>query len=323
MNHSIDIRPLNKLPYSTACYQLERAIWPYIELARINGLVGVWLTFWPCCWGSMMAAYAQRLPLSQILSTIPLLWLGCALLHSAACTINDIFDREVDKLVGTYPQLERTKNRPLARGAISVRNAYIFFLAQTAAYLVLVHWAPPLCTLFAVLNLPMQIAYPLFKRFTYWPSLFLGMTFSWGSLCGWSAMTGSINWKIAGPLYLAGVCWAFGYDTIYGYQDRRDDPKAGVKSTALLLGADPQPFLYTLAAGFIAFLTLAGLFNRQGPLYYVFTVGFAAAHVYWQVSTLDVLNPADCWAKFYTNSWIGWPMWVGGLLGDYFYRVGL
>ncbi|CAE6457000.1 unnamed protein product [Rhizoctonia solani] len=296
MSHSTMTRPLNKLPYATSFYKVERTVQPYIELARINGLVGVWLTFWPCCWGSMMAAYAQHLPLSQILSTTPLLWLGL---------------------------VERTKNRPLARGAISVRNAYVFFLAQVAAYLVLVSYAPPVCALFAVLNLPMQIAYPLFKRFTYWPSFFLGMTFSWGSLCGWSAMTGSINWKIAGPLYVAGVCWAFGYDTIYGYQDRRDDPKAGVKSTALLLGTNPQPFLYILAAGFVAFLTLAGLFNRQGPLYYIFTVGFAAVHVYWQVSTLDASNPADCWAKFYTNSWIGWPMWVGGLLGDYFYRMGL
>ncbi|QRW17716.1 UbiA family prenyltransferase [Rhizoctonia solani] len=219
--------------------------------------------------------------------------------------------------------VERTKNRPVARGAISVRNAYIFFFAQTIAYMALVSWAPPVCALLAMLNLPMQIVYPLFKRFTYWPSLFLGMTFSWGSLCGWSAMTGSINWKVVGPLYIAGVCWAFGYDTIYGYQDRRDDPKAGVKSTALLLGTEPQPFLYTLAAGFVAFLTIAGLFNHQGPLYYIFTVGFAAAHVYWQVSTLDASNPADCWAKFYTNSWIGWPMWVFGLLGDYFCRMGL
>ena len=106
----------------------------------------------------MMAAYAQRLPLSQILSATPLLWLGCVLLHSAACTINDIFDREVDKLVGKhyyspsspnriyetiYFQLERTKNRPIVRGAVSVRNAYIFFLAQVTTYLVLISWAPP------------------------------------------------------------------------------------------------------------------------------------------------------------------------------------
>ncbi|KAB5594894.1 4-hydroxybenzoate polyprenyltransferase [Ceratobasidium theobromae] len=310
-------RSLKKQPFAIYYQRLEHAVWPYIELARINGLVGVWLTFWPCCWGSMMAAYALQLPLTSITRTIPLLWLGCALLHSAACTINDIFDREMDKLV------ERTKNRPIARGAVSVLNASIFFLAQVAAYLALLSWAPPLCAFLGILNLPMQIAYPLFKRFTHWPSLFLGMTFSWGSLCGWSAMTGSLDWKVVGPLYLGGVCWAFGYDIIYGYQDRRDDPKAGVKSTAILLGANPRPFLYTLAAAFMVFLTLAGIQNSHGLLYYIFTVGFAGAHVYWQVSTLDVTNPADCWAKFYTNSWIGWPMWVGGLLGDYICRVGL
>ncbi|KAG8703950.1 Para-hydroxybenzoate--polyprenyltransferase, mitochondrial precursor (PHB:polyprenyltransferase) [Ceratobasidium sp. 394] len=306
---------IHKLPFAHYIDRVERTVWPYIELARINGLVGVWLTFWPCCWGSMMAAYALRLPVTSLTRAVPLLWLGCAILHSAACTINDVFDRKVDRLV------ERTKNRPVARGAISVRNALLFFVAQVLAYLMLLAYAPPLCALLAILNLPMQIAYPLFKRFTNWPSLFLGMTFSWGSMCGWSAMAGSINWKVIGPLYLAGVCWAFGYDIIYGYQDRRDDPKAGVKSTALLLGSDPKPFLYILAAAFVTFLTVAGIQNHQGVLYYLFTVGFAGVHVYWQVSTLDVTSPADCWAKFYTNSWIGWPMWLGGLFGDYALRM--
>jgi 4-hydroxybenzoate polyprenyltransferase len=103
-------------------------------------------------------------------------------------------------------------------------------------------------------------------------------------------------------------------------QDRNDDPKAGVMSTALLLGSNPAPFLYTLATAFVTFLTIAGIQNQQGMLYYIFTVGFAAAHVYWQVGTLDATNPADCWAKFYTNSWIGWPMWAG-LVGDYALRM--
>ncbi|KAG8758900.1 Para-hydroxybenzoate--polyprenyltransferase, mitochondrial precursor (PHB:polyprenyltransferase) [Ceratobasidium sp. 428] len=315
MSNYEHVQPFYKSSFARYVNQVERTAWPYIELARINGLVGVWLTFWPCCWGSMMAAYALRLPVASLTRVIPLLWLGCAILHSAACTINDILDRKVDRLV------ERTKNRPVARGAISVRNASVFFVAQVLAYLILLTYAPPLCALLAVLNLPMQISYPLFKRFTNWPSLFLGMTFSWGSMCGWSAMAGSINWKVVGPLYLGGICWAFGYDIIYGYQDRRDDPKAGVKSTALLLGSNPSSFLYTLAAGFVIFLAIAGIQNSQGVLYYIFTVGFAAAHVYWQISTLDVNNPADCWAKFYTNSWIGWPMWIGGLFGDYALRM--
>ncbi|KAG8748133.1 Para-hydroxybenzoate--polyprenyltransferase, mitochondrial precursor (PHB:polyprenyltransferase) [Ceratobasidium sp. 414] len=100
MNDYERAQPIHKSPFTNYIDQAGRTVWPYIELARINGLVGVWLTFWPCCWGSMMAAYALRLPVTSLTHVIPLLWLGCALLHSAACTINDIFDREVDRLVG-------------------------------------------------------------------------------------------------------------------------------------------------------------------------------------------------------------------------------
>ncbi|QRV74836.1 4-hydroxybenzoate hexaprenyltransferase [Ceratobasidium sp. AG-Ba] len=261
-----------------------------------------------------MAAYALRLPFSTLAKVVPLLWLCAAILHSACCTINDVFDRKMDRLV------ERTKNRPVARGAVSVPNALLFFVAQMLAYLGLLTYAPPLCVRLALINIPMQICYPLFKRFTYWPSLFLGVVLSWGAMCGWSAVTGSIDWKVVGPLYLSSVCWSFGFDTIYGYQDRRDDAKAGVKSAALALGTNPVSFLYAVAAGFIVLLAVAGSQNGHGPFYYMFTVGFAAAHVYWQISTLNTTNPADCRDKFNSNAWIGWPMLIG-LFSDYTVRT--
>lgn len=202
-------------------------------------------------------------------------------------------------------------------------------------------------------NLPFQFGYPFLKRITYWPSLFLGvslnlisgstfdraipgMTFSWGSLSGWSAMTGELHPRISPILYLGGVCWAFAYDTIYGFQvrfvgflhaissdlrqDKKDDPIAGVKSTAQVLGDNAKPFLYTLEVLFIVSLIYIGELCNSGPLYMIGVVGAATTHVLWQVTVVDLDDPNSCFEIFYSNSWIGWPIWIP-LLGDYYFKV--
>lgn len=202
-------------------------------------------------------------------------------------------------------------------------------------------------------NLPFQFGYPFLKRITYWPSFFLGVslnlinertsdwalpgiTFSWGSLSGWSAMTGELHPRISPILYLGGVCWAFAYDTIYGFQvkicqdscminsdphqDKKDDPVAGVRSTAQILGDNAKPFLYMLEALFVVSLIYIGELCNSGPLYTIGAVGAATAHVFWQVMTVDLDNPNSCFKVFYSNSWIGWPMWIP-MLGDYYFKV--
>jgi len=202
-------------------------------------------------------------------------------------------------------------------------------------------------------NLPFQFGYPFLKRITYWPSLFLGLslnfisgstfdriipgiTFSWGSLSGWSAMTGELHPRISPILYLGGVCWAFAYDTIYGFQvrfvrllyaissdlrqDKQDDPIAGVKSTAQVLGDNAKPFLYTLEVLFIVSLIYIGELCNSGPLYTIGAVGAATTHVLWQVTVVNLDDPNSCFKIFYSNSWIGWPIWIP-LLGDYYFKV--
>ncbi|KAG9049621.1 Para-hydroxybenzoate--polyprenyltransferase, mitochondrial precursor (PHB:polyprenyltransferase) [Tulasnella sp. UAMH 9824] len=297
---------------------IQKAIdiaFPYIKLCRINGLLGVWLTFWPCVWGVLLAAYVYRVPPSTLMNILPFLFVGCASLHSAACTINDIFDRDMDLLVA------RTKNRPIPSGAVSVRNAWIFMAIQVIGFFYLLTWANRTCALVTLANLPLQFAYPLFKRFTYWPSAFLGLTFGWGSLVGWSAITGSLSWKVNAPLYAAGVCWAFGYDIIYAFQDKHDDPQAGVKSTALILeNRRPKVFLSILAVGFITFFYITGQIVAANAAYFNLTLIATAMHVAWQISTVDLENPDECFQKFYSNSWIGFVM-LPGLLLNYTTRV--
>jgi len=296
--------------------EIVHAALPYIKLCRINGLLGVWLTFWPCAWGALLASsYSGRPPPSDVLTLLFCIFIGCALLHSAACTINDIFDRHVDGLV------ERTKHRPLVTGAVSVRNAWAFLVFQVVCFLYVLTWTNPTCMRIALSNLPLQFTYPLAKRYTYWTSGILGLTFGYGSLIGWSAVTGSLSW-INVPLYLAGVCWAMGYDTIYSHQDMADDPRAGVKSTAILLqGKKPRAWLTALAIGFVALLIVTGIMLEATPAFYL-TVLAAALHVGWQVSTVDLGNPSDCFDKFYSNSWIGFTM-LPGLLLEYKARLAI
>jgi len=232
------------------------------------------------------------------------MFVGCAFLHSAACVWNDYLDREVDRLV------ERTKHRPLAAGIVSEAGALIWTAMLLAPFLWELTLTNRLCMWITLANLPFQFGYPFLKRITYWPSFFLGITFSWGSLSGWSAMTGELHPRISPILYMGGVCWAFAYDTIYGFQDKRDDPGAGIKSTAQVLGDNAKPFLFTLEVLFIASLVYVGELCNSGPLYFIGTVGGAAAHVLWQVGAVNLDDPKSCFKAFYSNSWIGWPMWI-------------
>lgn len=182
---------------------------PYLHLARVDKQVGTLLLLWPCCWSVALAAPLGSLPDVILMGQFAL---GAFVMRGAGCTINDLWDRDFDKHV------ERTKNRPLANGSISVPQALGFLAAQLTCGLGVLVSLDPSCISLGFLSMPLVIAYPLMKRFTNWPQLVLGLTFNWGALMGWTAVHGTTSLEHVLPLYAAGVCWTLVYDTLYGYQ---------------------------------------------------------------------------------------------------------
>lgn len=159
------------------------------------------------------------------------------------------------------------------------------------------------------------------KRITYWPQTVLGLAFNWGALLGWSAMTGGLDLSVVGPLYAGGVAWTLVYDTIYAHQDKTDDIKIGVKSTALRFGDHTPQWLAGFATTFVSMTALAGYMNDQGLPFYLISVLGTAAHLTWQLRTVNYDSPADCWAKFKSNTWTGGILW-SGLVADALVKAG-
>lgn len=170
-------------------------------------------------------------------------------------------------------------------------------------------------------SVPLIIIYPLMKRYTYYPQIVLGLCFDWGALLGWAAVAGTVNWAVAAPLYVGSVMWCVGYDTIYAHQDKTDDVLAGVKSTALAWGDKTKPIVGSLYTGFVSCLAIAGHAMGAGPIYYAVSCLGTAAHLAWQVITVDLDSRADCWAKFKANGFVaGTLVWLG-IAGNYVQQV--
>lgn len=284
---------------------------PYWELARMHKFpTGSMLVFWPCVWGYLMSAGSNIPPWHRLPALFAMFLVGSTILHSAACTINDICDRDFDR------QVERTKNRPLAAGTISVLGATIFLILQVAVFFYIlsrVNSTAFLCGTFGVF--PLHAFYPLMKRITYWPQAWLGLAMNWGLPTAWLIVApGDIK---SVPMYIltfGTICWTIVYDTIYACQDRRDDVKAGVKSTALLFADWVKPILTVFATVFVATLTYAGMSTGHGWTYFALSVGGCAAHLVWQLLTLDVDSPEDCWSKFNSNGYLGYIVTIGLLV---------
>ncbi|KAF7366875.1 4-hydroxybenzoate polyprenyl transferase [Mycena sanguinolenta] len=255
----------------------------YYELARLHKFpLGNILVFWPCAWGLTMAAYSNRLSLHNLMIQTVMFALGSTLLHSAACVLNDICDRDIDRKV------ERTKNRPLATGTISVAGATVWLLVLTFSSLALLATANRTAFLYGLIGVfPLHALYPLMKRWTWWPQAWLGLAMNWGFPVGWISVSKTLNKEIVGIFFLGTVCWTIVYDTIYGCQDVRDDRAAGVKSTSLLFGSRVRPILCVFAAGFVACMIYAGILNQQGTYYFVVAVGGASLFLCMAVSDME------------------------------------
>ncbi|WRT65532.1 4-hydroxybenzoate polyprenyl transferase [Kwoniella shivajii] len=287
---------------------------PYLALTRIDKPIGSLLLFWPCTWSITMASTVLHLPPSVPLFYISLFGLGALIMRGAGCTINDMWDANMDAKV------ERTKTRPIAAGDVTQFQALTFLGVQLSAGLAVLTQLNWYSIALGASSLSLVVLYPFMKRITYYPQVVFGATFNWGVFLGWSAVAGVVDWTITAPLYVGGIAWGIAYDMIYAHQDKYDDVKAGVKSMALRFPDNSRTVISVLNTTFISLLTLTGHLAGLGPLYYLISVGSAASHLAWQTMTVNFDNRLDCWKKFCSNGYLGGLIWLG-IAADYVQQV--
>ena len=279
----------------------------FIELTRLKKPIGYMLLFWPCAWG-LTLAYDFSSNLNNYFFYIILFFLGAILMRSAGCIVNDILDKEFDKKVF------RTKNRPIASGKISVKLGIVYVLALCfCALLVLLNFNT-ITIILALVSMPLAFAYPLMKRFTYWPQLFLGITFNYGLILGWTAIKGQID-IVPIIFYLGAIFWTLGYDTIYGYQDIKDDEIIGLKSTSIKFKDNPHKFLIICYSIFLLNLLITGLFMELNNLYYLVFIVIFLQMFYFQLKKLDIKNSINCLITFKSNNILGLLVFFSLIIG--------
>ena len=268
----------------------------FIQLTRLNKPIGFLLLFWPCVWGLTLAYYFSG-ETNLYLKHMLLFFLGSVLMRSAGCIFNDIVDRDLDKKV------QRTRERPIASGKVSVSEAFIYIVFLClVAFLILLqfNW---LTIVLGISSIVLAFAYPFIKRITYWPQLFLGLTFNWGIIMGWTSITNSISTEPV-ILYLAAIFWTLGYDTIYGLQDIHDDEIIGVKSTSIKFKNNVKIFVGTCYS-MCVFLILIMFFTMEINKYLLLLIiPFIVSFVY-QVKIFKVFNSESCLLAFKNNNLIG------------------
>ncbi len=271
--------------------RLPAAAQPYARLARLDRPAGSWLLFWPCAWG---VALADGLVADWAL----VVWfaIGSLTMRAAGCVWNDIIDRDLDA------QVARTRARPVASGAISVKRALALAIALSLVGLVVVMQLRPLAQLVAVTSLGLVAGYPFMKRITWWPQAWLGLTFNWGALVGFAAITDPA--PAMALLYAGGVAWTLGYDTIYALQDIEDDAMAGIKSSARALGPRARGGVAAFYALALALWAGALWLVRPDPLVLLALVPLGL-QLGWQVWRLADTTPANALALFRSNRTAG------------------
>ncbi|RDE10637.1 4-hydroxybenzoate octaprenyltransferase [Pelagibacterium lacus] len=268
---------------------------PYLRMSRLDRPIGYQLLFWPCAYALGLVAIATGTGFNWW--HLVLFFIGAVAMRGAGCTFNDIVDRDIDDKVA------RTRSRPIPSGQVSVRQAAMWLVAQSLVGLAVLVQFNPFSILLGIASLGLVAIYPFMKRVTYWPQLFLGFAFSWGALLGWATVTGTLALP-AFILYLGCISWTIGYDTIYALQDVEDDVLIGVKSTARLAGEKVRPFValfYSVAA--VLWLIAAALSGASLVFFALFAV--TAAHLCWQVLTIERINGARSLMLFKSNHWLG------------------
>ena len=282
----------------------------FIELTRLKKPIGYLLLFWPCAWG-LTLIYDFTGSLNIYFYYLVLFFLGSVLMRSAGCIVNDILDRKFDKKV------TRTKNRPIASGKISVQTGILYaFILCLLAFLVLINFNF-FTIIIALASMPLAFTYPLMKRFTYWPQLFLGITFNYGLILGWTSISEQID---VAPIifYLGAIFWTLGYDTIYGFQDIKDDEIIGVKSTSIKFKGTAKIFLILCYLSLISSLVVGGLVMNFNLIYFLL-ITIPVMHLFfYQINNFNSKNPTSCLRIFKSNNYLGIIIFLNILVGRLF-----
>ncbi len=280
----------------------------FIELTRLNKPIGYMLLFWPCSWGLALAYYYNG-NVKLLIFYLILFFLGAVLMRSAGCIFNDIVDRDFDKRV------QRTKERPIASGLISVKISMIYVIVLCfLAFLILIQFNF-LTIILGLSSMLLAFTYPFMKRITYWPQLFLGLTFNWGIIMAWASMNSDISLDII-ILYISAIFWTLGYDTIYGTQDMSDDEIIGLKSTSIKFKKNIKLFVffsYSLTTILILYL-FKGLI---GINFFSFFLLLFFLTLIIQIIKFDEQNPSSCLRSFKFNNYSGLLLFLTILFANY------
>jgi len=278
---------------------------PYLRLARLDRPIGSWLLLMPCWWSAGLAATASGARFPDPWHVV-LFFIGAFAMRGAGCTWNDFVDRDLDAKV------ERTRSRPIPSGQVTPIQALIFLVLQALVGLVVLLQFNLFTIATGIASLATVAIYPFLKRFTHWPQIGLGLAFSWGALMGWPAVFGRLD-APAFILYAGSIAWVIAYDTIYAHQDREDDALIGIKSTAILFGEKTKPMLAVFFAIAVVLIGLAGYLAHAGWWFALGLLAFAA-HLAWQVRSLDISDPALCLRLFKSNRDAGLILFAGMIL---------
>ena len=304
-NRNPDRRVADSIP-RTFVDRAPEGLRPYLRLARYDRPIGFWLLLLPCWMGMGLAGTETGLGWNSLWFAA-LFAIGAVAMRGAGCTWNDIADRDLDAKVA------RTADRPLAAGTISLKQALAFLIAQCLVGALVLAFLPLQAALIALGALALVAAYPFMKRITWWPQVWLGLTFNWGALVGFAALGGT-DWIAALLLYAACAFWTLGYDTIYACQDMEDDALVGVKSSARALGELIQPGVILFYVITLLLAALAALQTGTGLLFAPVFAGFAV-HLLWQATRLDPADGAHCLALFKSNREAGLILTAALVLG--------
>ena len=279
----------------------------FIELTRLKKPIGYMLLFWPCAWG-LTLVYDLSNNINVYFFYLLLFFLGSVLMRSAGCIVNDILDRKFDK------QVTRTKDRPIASGKIKISTGLFYAALLCAlAFLVLINFNY-FTILIALASMPLAFTYPLMKRYTYWPQLFLGVTFNYGLILGWTSISGNLN-IIPIIFYFGAIFWTLGYDTIYGYQDIKDDEIIGLKSTSIKFKGNTKLFLIICYLLLIFSLAFGGYLMNFNLFYFLFLIIPIVQLFLYQIKTFDQNNSNTCLKIFKSYNYFGLIVFLNILIG--------
>ena len=284
-----------------------KQIYYFIELIRLKKPIGFMLLFWPCAWG-LTIAYDFSSEKITYFYYLALFLAGAILMRSAGCIVNDIVDRKFDRKVF------RTKNRPIASGHISIKLGLFYSFCLCLLALTVLIQFNILTIILALGSMPLAFTYPLMKRYTYWPQLFLGITFNYGLILGWTSITNEIT-VLPFALYIGAIFWTLGFDTIYGFQDIKDDEIIGLKSTSIKFKSNPYRFLKICYSIFLSSLLIIGFLIKLNLFYFILLITVALQMFYFQLHKLDIKKTESCLRVFKSNNFLGLLIFICLIIG--------